>query len=424
MSATAWQVLLDSLPPYRRKLERRVLEALAANFELWQAHRQSLAALTPSSQGNAPITVCDFLAVSIAADCQQIETTRFRHGQFLRKFNQAGSAEERHALLLDQSRMLGANPTQLAGDQVALQRWFGADALADRLHARVAALERQIAVALYLLAQQAQAILQNASEEQQAALWARLRVEASARSLFAFEGHPRVKLAAFSSLATALLGLAPPKREGAVEANTLQFIYRCALDAHQPVWLQVEAIELLWALAPDSFLDIARLRLTRRSSGDDFFVRRRALLQAARALASRPQAAELLTLALQDESPYVRQGLALALADAPSASVADCLPALLADPAPQVRGQALLALAGQFAQNQRLPLLDWLTGQLATETDAFVLRTGLFVSSGLLAGLGPDPLPDRPALARLQQAVGQLHQTAADLKVRRWAAQT
>lgn len=424
MSATAWQALLDSLPPYRRKLERRVLDALAAHFGRWCANRPLLAALPASSQNQAPITVCDFLADSIAADSQQIETTRFQQGQFLRKINKAGSAEERHALLLDQSRMLGANPTQLSGDQAALQRWFGADALADRLHARVAALERQIAVALYLLAQQAQAILQNASEDQQAALWARLRVEASARSLFAFEGHPRVKLAAFSSLATALLGLPPPKREGAVEASTLQFIYRCALDAHQPVWLQVEAIELLWALAPDSFLEIARLRLTRRSGGDDFFVRRRALLEVARALVSRPQAAELLTLALQDESPYVRQGLALALAEAPSASVADCLPALLADPAPQVRGQALLALADQFAQNQRLPLLDWLTGQLATETDAFVLRTALFVTNGLLAGLEPDQPPDGLALLRLQQAIRQLHQTAADLKVRRWTAQT
>ena len=424
MSATAWQTLIDSLPPYRRKLERRVLEALAANFELWRASRQSLAALPPSSQGKAPITVCDFLADSIAADCQQIETTRFRHGQFLRKFNKAGSEEERHTLLLDQSRLLGASPAQLAGDRAALRRWFGADALADRLYARVAALERQIAVALYLLAQQAQAILRDAGDNAWAALWARLGVEASARSLFAFEGHPRVKLAAFSALATALIGLPPQQREGAVEASTLQFIYRCALDSHQPVWLQVEAIELLWALAPASFIEAARLRLTRRGGGDDFFVRRRALLQAARALPSQPQAAPLLTLALQDESPYVRQGLALALADAPSASVLDCLPALLADPAAQVRGQALLALAGLFTKNQDLPLLDWLTRQLATDTDSFVLRTALFATSELLAHLGPDPQRGGSALARLRQAVGQLHQTATDLKVRRWAAQT
>lgn len=422
MSMPAWKSLIDALPHYKRKLERRVLDALASEFKIWSTNRQQLTALP--KQVSPAMTVCDFLTETIATANRQIEEARLRHGQFLRKFNKAGSEEERHSILLEQSRLLGANQTQIAGDMAALRRWFGADALADRLHARVAGLERKIAVALLLFAHQAKAILREAGEDHWAELWPRLNVEQIARSHFAFEGHPRVKLTAFSCLATALMGLPPERREAAVAASSLQFIYRCALDMRQSVWLQIEAIELLGSLSPEFFLKTVRLRLTRRESGDDFFVRRRALLLAAEAVAIRAEAAELLPLALNDESSYVRQGLALALAYAPTAIVSCCLLPLLADPIPQVRAQALLALADQFGRGQALPLLAWLAEHLENETDSFVLRTALSVTGDILSNLVPAQQEGSRDLSRLRQGILHLHEAADDLKVRRWAAET
>ncbi|AKU10098.1 hypothetical protein AzCIB_0193 [Azoarcus sp. CIB] len=99
---------------------------------------------------------------------------------------------------------------------------------------------------------------------------------------------------------------------------------------------------------------------------------------------------------------------------------------------PQVRAQALLAIAEHHGED-RLPLLAWLLERLEREYDTFVLRTALHVSERLIAAAtGTCPRGARFAgvggrsmeLARIKDAVRRLHQRAADLRVRRWAAET
>lgn len=442
MSATVpvWQALIDALPPYKAKLERRVLTALAADFAQWYVTRQGLTIgeednrlrpvwrrrwhLIRRASVAPPVTdlaLSDFLAETIATDSRLIEDIRLRQNRFLAKFTQASGEEERGQLLIDHARALGASPVEILGDKAALQRWFGVDALTDRMQAKVAHLERRIAVTLLLFGLQAKHLLQKTGETTWQETWQRLRVEAIARSLFTFEGHPQVKMAAFCSLSDAVTSLPYAARETAVAASTVQFIYRCALDTRQFIWLQVEAIKLLRDLAPVSFFDIVRLRLTRCVPGDDLFVRRRALLLAGETMRTRQEARELLPLALEDSSPYVRQGLCLALATAPTDIVGLCLHRLLKDTVAQVRAQALLTLAEQLTLAQPLPLLQWLAETLENEPDSFVLRTALRVVETWLALQPQNHASDQE---RLRQAVLVLHESATDLKVRRWAAET
>ncbi|WP_407279427.1 hypothetical protein U5817_01095 [Aromatoleum evansii] len=426
----AWQRLIAALPPHQRKLERRVLDALAGEHLRWLAARRRQGSLAPEGEESLPLA--DFLAETIAAGQAGIDELRQRHARFLHDLGLAAGDEERRRLLLAHARALGANRAQLAGDRAALARWFGADALADRVDTCIAALERRITVALDLLGRHARATFAAADDQSRPWLWQRLDVEATARALFAFEGHARVRLAAFCCLADALMGLPPAQREGAVQPGSVQFIYRCAQDARLYVWQQIEAIELLRELAPASFFEVVRLRLARPHAGDDIFVRRRAVQLAAGAIATLPGAAALLPAALADASPYVRQGLAQALHAAPPKIVERCLPPLLADDVPQVRAQALLAIA-EHPGEDRLPLLAWLLERIEREYDAFVLRTALHVTERLLAAAtGSCPRGARFAglggrameLARIEDAVRRLHQRAPDLRVRRWAAET
>ncbi|MBP8820495.1 MAG: hypothetical protein KBH08_00145 [Brachymonas sp.] len=423
MSSKIWQSLLDSLPSNRRKLERRVLEALGAEFNSWYAARQELEELL-NEPGTGSFSVIDFLGQVIQDENRRIDEKRLLHSRFLAKFSQAGSLEERHQLLLDHSRDLGANRAQVLGDQAALKRWFGADTLTDRVQTQVAAGERRIAVALYLLGRQARSVVEEADRDKVEAIWSRLEVEAKARLLFSYEGHPRIKLAAFDCLAEALKGLPADLQLDAIDAGTVQFIYRSALDTRQYVWLQVEALELLRCVAPASCLDVVKLRLSRREAGDDMFVRRRALLLAAEMSASQTAAGEILTIALTDSSDFVRQGLALALCKAPAKVAAHCLPILLKDTVPQVRAQALVVLVRLFKHLPESLLLNGLAETLAGESDTFVLRTALFVTGETLAQCSAAQPAKTPEWLRIHQFVSHLHETAADLKVRRWAAET
>lgn len=427
MSRDAWNRLAASLPDTLRRLERRIMERLRLDYLDWHATRTRAGSLPPGRDDDLPLA--DFLTETVAAALSEIDLLRVRHARFLRELALASTEDERRRRLLEHARALGADARQLAGDEAALARWFGADALGDRVTIRIARLERRITTALGLLGQHAHTML---ATDAGAGRWHRIGVEDTARALFTFDGHPRVRLAAFLCLAKALRGLPAAAREEAVQPGSVQFIYRCALDTRQYVWLQAEAIDLLREIAPASFLEVVELRLTRPHPGDDFFVRRRALQLAAEALATLPQAAALLPLALTDSSPYVRQGLAETLPNTPQRTIAACLPALLADAVPQVRAQALLTLA-RLGGNSHLPTLVWLLERIEHEDDSFVLRTALHVVERL-ADAAADACPrgarfdnreGRAAeLARVADAVGQLHRQAADLRVRRWAANT
>ncbi|MES2354536.1 MAG: hypothetical protein V4568_09045 [Pseudomonadota bacterium] len=422
MISIAWERLIDTIPTYTRRLEQRFLEKLRVEFSAWLLHPGRIA--LQSGKSDERLALCDFLAETIATDNRGVEEVRRRHSEFVRMQAQISTEEESTRQLLDYAKALGADDRQLAADEAALQRWFGADALTDRMQARLSNLERRIALALSLLGRQARTLLEEYKSDAAIELWRRLAIETIVRGLFAFEGHPRVKLEAFCCLANTLCGLPADKREGAVGDGTVQFIYRCAMEARQPLWLQVEALDLLRTLAPSSFLEIARLRLTRPHGGDDFFLRRRVLLLAIEVLAIMPDAATLLPLGLADSSPYVRQSLAKALTEVPADLAANYLPRLLLDEVPQVRAQALLTLGERLiAGGDQLPLPEWLCECLAEETEPFVLRTGLLVVEQILAG-AIGSLRLAAALDNLKSAVFHLHQTSPYLQVRRWAAAT
>jgi poly-gamma-glutamate synthase PgsB/CapB len=425
VSRDAWNRLAASLPDAQRRMERRVLETLRLDYLDWHTTRTRAGSLPPSLDEGLPLA--DFLTEAVTAAKTDIDDLRVRHARFLREFALASTEDERRRRLLDHARALGADRRQLAGDEAALARWFGADALGDRVTTRIARLERRITVALALLGLHARALL---AADGGARRWERLAVEDTARALFTFDGHPRVRLAAFLCLANALRGLPAAAREGAVQPGSVQFIYRCALDARQYVWLQAEAIDLLREIAPAFFIEVVELRLTRPHGGDDLFVRRRALQLAANSISALPRAAALLPLGLEDGSAYVRQGLAEVLPHTSQRTIEACLPALLADAVPQVRAQALLALA-DIGDDSPLPTQVWLLDRIESEDDSFVLRTALHVVERL-AGAAADACPrgarfdnteGRAAeLARIADAVSRLHQRAADLRVRRWAA--
>lgn len=431
MINVAWDRLVATLPAHQCKLERRVLDTLRAEHAHWLGDRRRQGMVT--LDGDAALALGDFLTDGVGNAQRSIDELRQRHARFLREIALTpDDHNERRRKLLDHARTLGANAQQLAGDEAALARWFGVDALGDRLNTRIGSLERRISVTLTLLGRHACTVLEAADTTAHDKLWLRLDIEATVRSLFAFDGHPRVRLGAFLCLAQALKGLPPGRHEELVQPATVQFIYRCAQDARKYLWLQTEAIELLSDLAPASFVEVVRLRLSRPHGGDDLFVRRRAVLLAADAIATVPQAAALLPLALADTSPHVRQGLAQALRAAPTQIVEQCLPALLADGQPQVRAQALLAL-GQLPADSPLPQLVWLLDRFEHEQDSFVLRTALHVTENLIGdtmqlcpgGARMARQAQRAAeFTRVENCVRRLHQTAADLRVRRWAADT
>lgn len=395
----------------RRRLDASQLTAIAKLYPGWLAGIDNVVV-----QAEGQLLLPRFLIAQIALTLGQIEQDREAHREFGQRYSRATSSEEKRHLVLKQAEMLGADGHALREDAKAFRRWFGMDAILDRQRHRISLQERRLVVLLERLGWASSQVFAAASDGIED-LWQRLDLEKGVRDSLFYPGNPLIQQAAFACLADTLRRLPSQLRISVLGSGMVRFIYRTALDVRQEIWLQSDALALLKACAPGHFLQAAQRRLKEQvGGGDDFFVRRRLILELAELSEQGAERNALLACAAHDPSPYVRQALAGVLAKEHSQLALSLFPdLLLADPVPQVR--AAVALGLRLVDGQERALL---LKALACEQDSFVLRV-LFQCCVAHFSRYRDAVP---GLAdQLLALLAQRHAEASDLKVRRWAAQ-
>ncbi|MCS7336841.1 MAG: hypothetical protein NZ739_01180 [Verrucomicrobiae bacterium] len=403
------------------RLYGSLIEQCVAEFKLWVAQkREDLDAVTDNDW-------IDFLKLRISQELRTLEELRQMHARFTRALGAARRVEDRRQIILDFARYLGSSPIELRKDAAAFARWFDADAVTDRYYRRHARREQYISFLLGRLGAVAQRVLRNLNRaDAQMAFWNALQLEAVVKPLLVHDGDVRVCLAAFKCLATALMALAPELQEIAVDDDTLQYIYRSALQRQQQVWIQCAALELLVTLSRDSFERVLKQRLLHPVPGDDMFVRRKAVKLLAQNFHRLSWAHELVSAVFADPSPFVRQVLPQAIIKAPTETAAQWIEQLLTtDPSPQVRAAAWLEWPGLVADLRFRDHAFHIFRKLATqERDEFVLRVICLVAERCTATLwskfGQVPIEWQTIV---RNVLITLRCSAASLKVRRWASE-
>ena len=432
------QLLREGLPPAWQRVNRSQLAALE---DFFFASRRVPATDTDALRKQLLDTLRDW----IASQQRQIAVLHANQREFSTRLSRATSEAEMQAHVLDYARILGADRQQLAGDRRAFKRWFGPDVVSERYQLQFADCERHLSFSLERLGTLSAIHLQAAgSADAMQVRWRQLDLQQSLGELLAYEGDLRVRLAAFHALVRAIRVLPVQSHAGCLANNIVAYIFRLALDHSQPVWLQTEALALLNALEYPQVLEIIEQRLREPRGGDDFFVRQRAVSL----LRSQPHSGALhalLAQAAQDPSPTVRQTLVdvlvqLNLQPFPAAAshfstqtasnhpqLERLLPALtLHDVAAEVRGYAIHALIRLAEQPQALALIRHLVEQgVRHEQAPRTLRLYCHVLAAIAGVLKTQQRHDELAQwGELAFALlGQLHAGAADLRVRRWAAQ-
>lgn len=437
MKVTEEQVraLLDrGVHPAWRKADERVLEPLLKAFlsEEQQFQASSPKRKEPVYEDQKERRKTDrlaqrlgaFIAKKIQEELQYVTDLRRRHAEFIKRHARASSEMERMQHILDYAQFLGASSEQLAGDKQAFSRWFGADAVADRYVRRHSQAERRIALCLKRLGNLSALVLEKDGEAtDHHVLWNRLGIEPAAKPLLAYDGDSRVNIEAFHCLSTALKAMPSSMQQGSVDDTTLQYIYRSALESRQEVWIQCEALKLLQSLSVESMQTALEKRLTHPLEGDDFFVRRRAVLLLGENLHRLPALRQIIPDIAKDPSPYVRQALAHALRNATNEDQHNWIRQLaIEDESSQVRAVAILELQ-QLAQqaDHFLPVLKILSQVFEQEQDSFVLRVALKVVIETHLALAPEA--GSKWKTDLLPSLANLHTGAKSLSVRRWAAQ-
>ncbi|HEY4542738.1 MAG TPA: hypothetical protein VIG66_10245 [Noviherbaspirillum sp.] len=420
MSLSDQQAFTDllnrGLRPHEIRLEQRQVAKLASEWPAWLLRQDFRANVA------LELLAVRFLQERIDATVRAIGALRDGQGQFTRRYALASSDEERRHMILDYAQQLGASRAQLRGDARAFRRWFGPDAMQDRVRIMISDHERSLGFCMQAVGRLAARHLVLAKELE--AAWKALALEETVLALLRWDGGTRVRTEAFGALSRALQALPPALVDHALSDAGAACIYRSALDRKLDVWIQREALLLLSLTAGSRFAEVAEQRLRERGEGDDMFVRRH-VVELVGATAGLGDAKDrLLALAAGDPSPFVRQSLAQALVGSSPQSAAKYWPVLgLEDAVPQVRATALLQLP-QLAGNRELfdTSRQWLATVLQREQDPFVLRVAMKAVEDGVRGLLPSCQP--VWTQTLVPLIEALHVDSPHLPVRRWAAET
>ncbi|MBN1441377.1 MAG: HEAT repeat domain-containing protein, partial [Planctomycetes bacterium] len=364
-----------------------------------------------------------------------IESARNEIAEIRKKESEFGASSsrvktdfERRQVILKYAAELGARGRELKRDEKALARWLDEDAIRDRFARRLNRKDRELSFLLERLG--ALAVLAFAGERDALTgdeLWNRAALEDLLMPLFSHEGDRRVVCAAFRCLSTASKALAARYRERVIGENTLQFIYRSAIQEKQDIWIQCEALSLLEFLSPDSFTKVIRKRLASPGDGDDLFFRRRAVRLLGGGGRHAALLEELLDVLRRDPSSFVRQEVSRALA---TAATERCIRALravaLEDSDAKVRAAALcesLRLMGSSRPGDIDELFGIIEDSLGAEQDSFVLKTSITVARDALEHLSARGLPSLDGWrTRILDRLDALHAGCASTPIRRCAA--
>ena len=433
------QAMALDLSPMDQQLYKNEIQQLIMDFFKHEKARNDTIKerlFSGSAQATAVIT---FLIHQLENSLARINKLRIRQSEFNQRFTSANTRTQRNGLILKFAQDLGASSRQLRGDQKALQRFFGYDAVLERSMRRISETEYHVAFLLNrITAITAKALRESGQVSEQQRILNHIDMENRLTPLLGYRGDERVRIALFRCMAAIFGHISDQIKSQYAEERITVFIYRASLDIQQPIWIQNETFELLSQMDADSFFRAADKRLFRPSGGDDFFVRKKIIQLLCDHIDKERKIKRFIPTITRDLSPFVRQAVVTLIiqylihnppADQDTGNQ-EIMPwlrhMLLKDISAQVRAATLLEISKSIIP--LLPYFELVTELFAdhfdNEQDTFVLRAGFKTVVDCVVTLQNEKYGTlvHPFVEKVLPLIINLHQNADSFSVRRWAA--
>ncbi len=413
------------VPAYERKVHAVRARGVARAY----ADFLKTTGRTPSEivRGGLERSLSGFLVFQCTEFIEAIEALNGLLGEYNLRYMRAVSDREREDHVLAFARALGADEAHAGEDRKAFARWFGFDAVRERCHRRMAEHEYAIQYNLSRLGVIAAHALkvQDISTLQQE-VWDSLNLGKFLVDLLSYDGDSRIRVEAFRTLAKTIKVLRPDVQDNRIDAHTVMYVYRFAVDGSEDVWPQCEALSLLEELSLDDLSKALINRFETPEEDGDIFVRRRAAVLVGKHADASPDFAKALALCMGDPSPFVRIGLAQALPATEIPRGVETLRHLaLKDQAYQVRAAAAYELSRFIDEKSVHDVAAVWLSLLSDESNAFVLRATLEAVCCSCEAWSEQARDTVFLFAAelLLPAMAVVHSSASDYAVRRYAAQ-
>ncbi len=341
----------------------------------------------------------DFLFQHAQRQINDLKRLRTQNQTFRKVIAKVRTQRERQLAILQYAEQVGATQSQLRGDEKAFNRWFDEEAVNDRFEKRVGQQELLLTFLFDRLGEVLTSVFQmvhqfhHEDSEPEASLsdklielWQRLGIESRMQQALAYDGDPRIHAAALGCLRRAVSLMPEGLAEQTLDERTLLWLHQIAAEGKADVWVQCEALAIVYSLSKSQALPLLQRRIAEPRDGDDIFVRRRILKIFEQELLAGRHVDIHLPWGDVESSPFVRQKtskLAFLLRKTDGARLWTRF--VLEDQTPQVRAASLLsAIEVECDVNDTVDFLDVVVQSLKQEGHPFVLRVACHVVTELL----------------------------------------
>ena len=416
--------LYDDLSPQWQKMEKHAIKALNKSLLNVFFRQIKIDKIKFDNDISLVRYLIDMLEEQIKDDYKDIKKLQLKFTEYSKRFKYAASDSDKKKHILDFAEQLGANARQLEADKKSQQLWFDHDAVSDRFNFIISKKEKHLCFSLTRLARLITLyILFTGKQEFTLQQWQHLDVEALIVPLFNYKGNEQIRLNAFKLMSQASQSLEQNILHSAFSENIVRYLYRSALDHHQDIWIQTEALGLLAVIAPENFKLVFMHRFTYIVEKDDIFVRHYAVLLLKDYFKGREPDLSLIETALKDSSPYVRQAISKIVPQLPYHTAIELYEKILfIDDSPQVRAAFLLSVKKLINNDSVGELLDILSRLITHEKNNFVLRILMDQIPGMIKLLSRNPELQQHWLKTLFPLMGELVSNSSEIRVRRWAS--
>ncbi len=307
-------LLSHNMLEFWQQIQAEDINSVLRNFEIWQYENRSNQEATSHNIENKAKQIqqlCRFISLRIEQDYQHILELHEQYGTFSSQTQRSATEEEQWQHQIAFLSYMGYTKNQIHKDLQAKKRWFGNDAIKDRYQNKVAKYEHSLCFLLERLGKLIQLLAKECQPQDTQKLIQALKLEILLKPLLQYENDERV---AFESIRCLRVAFDRQSKKVIEELAPLltPHAYRVASEPNQPVWVQTEALALLFSFGLDSASRLLQHRLERPSElKDDIFFRARALIIILdyQAIIKHSVLAQLIHFIMADKSIYVRQQL-------------------------------------------------------------------------------------------------------------------
>jgi poly-gamma-glutamate synthase PgsB/CapB len=381
-------------------------------------------------------SLLDFLGWEIKKRLDKIYYLKNLRTEFDVRISKASSEYEKTEHILSLARALGSSGRNIVKDTKAFKRWFAYDAVRERLQKQVCDCEYQICFILERIGHIVSTVMaqENRQHGLRGTFWRKLKFDETFGLLMVYQGDSRIRIKAYACLSKIVTVMSSLTESNLLDPQSLRFIYRSSLESSENLWVRVEALKSLRLLDLHGYKTAVKQIFDQPLGGDHIFLRRAALSLEAATADSVEDLMEIIGVAENDPSPYVRQGLVSLMAMKCNGSPAhderlrllDKLTTFAKqDVAPEVRSWAVNGIGSLISLTDCIkPVSEFFIEHFTKEKDSFVLLVGLETISRTVKRLSKEEYHSESysLYSSVLQTIEDLHRNCPDLSVRRRAA--